>query len=71
MANLKIDVADRFTGQATSLSSHIGIANRIVKEKLTERQIGMFRRTMFGRFMDTNIIFNSPRGRCIAIKTTT
>ncbi|CAK9315510.1 unnamed protein product [Citrullus colocynthis] len=42
MTNFKIVVQDCFLGQATNLSSHTEIANRILKEKLMERQLDMF-----------------------------
>lgn len=57
---LKISANNRFPGQATSLSSHIRTANKIVKEKLTSSQLDLFKRTVFGRFVDMDLIFNSP-----------
>lgn len=60
MANFKIAAEDRFPAQATSLSSHIGVVNQLIKQKLTDGQLDMFRRTVFGRFVDMDIVFNSP-----------
>lgn len=54
---VKIAPQDRFPGQATSLSSHIGIANKIVKEKLMTTQLALFKKMVFGRFVE--IIFNN------------
>ena len=56
----KIAPQDRFSGQATSLSSHIGITNKIVKEKLIATQLYLFKKTVFGRFVEIDIIFNNP-----------
>ncbi|XP_038887207.1 uncharacterized protein LOC120077396 [Benincasa hispida] len=56
----KIPPHDRFPGQTTSLSSHIGTTNKIVKEKLTPTMLALFKKTIFGRFIDMDIIFNSP-----------
>ncbi|XP_038874922.1 uncharacterized protein LOC120067433 [Benincasa hispida] len=47
--HFRIPEADRFLSQVTSLA-HIANANKIVKEKLTPRQLDMFKRTVFGRF---------------------
>ena len=55
----KIAPQDRFPGQATSLSSHIGATNKIVKEKFTATQLALSKKTVFGRFVDMDIIFNS------------
>ncbi|XP_038887239.1 uncharacterized protein LOC120077431 [Benincasa hispida] len=56
----KIPPHDRFPYQITNLSSHIGMTNKIVKEKLTLTQLVLFKKTVFGRFVDVDIIFNSP-----------
>ncbi|XP_038885907.1 uncharacterized protein LOC120076213 [Benincasa hispida] len=56
----KIPPHDRFLGQATSISFHIGTTNKIVKEKLTPTKLALFRKMVFGRFVDMDIIFNSP-----------
>ncbi|XP_038887193.1 uncharacterized protein LOC120077380 [Benincasa hispida] len=50
---------DRFPGQVTSLV-HIANANKIVKEKLTPRQLDIFKRTIFVRFVDVDMVFNNP-----------
>ncbi|XP_038896492.1 uncharacterized protein LOC120084741 [Benincasa hispida] len=55
----KIPVVDRFPGQVTSLA-HIVNANKIVKEMLTPRQLEMFKRIVFGRFVDVDMVANSP-----------
>ncbi|XP_038896011.1 uncharacterized protein LOC120084191 [Benincasa hispida] len=55
----RIAEADRFPGQVTNLV-HIANANKIVKEKLTPTQLDMFKRTVFGRFVDVDMVFNSP-----------
>lgn len=47
----KIREADHFPGQVTSLT-HIANAKKIMKEKLTPRQLKMFKRTVFGRFVN-------------------
>ncbi|XP_008437501.1 uncharacterized protein LOC103482899 isoform X3 [Cucumis melo] len=57
---LKISPNNRFPGQASSMSSHIGTANKIVKEKLTPKQLDLFKRTVFGRFVDMDLVFSSP-----------
>ncbi|XP_038885808.1 uncharacterized protein LOC120076102 [Benincasa hispida] len=57
--SLKIHVVDRFSRQVTYLA-HVANANKIVKQKLTERQLEMFKRTVFGRFIDIELVFNSP-----------
>ncbi|XP_038880465.1 uncharacterized protein LOC120072125 [Benincasa hispida] len=54
-----IFVVDRFSGQVTSLA-HIVNTNKIVKEKLTPRQLEMFKKTVFGRFVYVAIVFNNP-----------
>ncbi|XP_038876469.1 uncharacterized protein LOC120068893 [Benincasa hispida] len=56
----KISPHDRFPDQATNLSSHIGTTNNIVKKKLTPTQVAPFKKTVFDRFVDMDIIFNSP-----------
>ncbi|XP_038904309.1 uncharacterized protein LOC120090663 [Benincasa hispida] len=56
----KIPPQYHFPGQATNLSSHISMANKIVKEKLTPIQLALYKKMVFGRFIDTDIIFNSP-----------
>lgn len=68
MTNFKIVVQDCFPSQATNLSSHTEIANRILKEKLMERQLDMFKRIVFGRYMDMDIVFNSPLVHRILLK---
>ncbi|XP_038880341.1 uncharacterized protein LOC120071983 [Benincasa hispida] len=57
--SLKIREVDRFPGQVTCLA-HVANANKIVKQKLTERQLEMFKRTVFGRFLDIELVFNNP-----------
>ncbi|XP_038896702.1 uncharacterized protein LOC120084963 [Benincasa hispida] len=57
--SLKIREVDRFLGQVTCMA-HVANANKIVKQKLTERQLEMFKRTVFGRFLDIELVFNSP-----------
>ena len=47
----KIREADCFPGQVTSLA-HIANVNKIVKEKVTPRQLEMFKRTLFGHFVN-------------------
>lgn len=55
----KVCIEDRFPGQVTSLS-HIGNANKVIKNKLTPTQLDMFRRTILGRLVDVDLVFNSP-----------
>ncbi|XP_038887192.1 maltose excess protein 1-like, chloroplastic [Benincasa hispida] len=54
----RIAEGDRFLGQVTNLA-HIANANKIVKEKLTPTQLAMFKRTVFRRFVDVDMVFNS------------
>ncbi|XP_038875066.1 uncharacterized protein LOC120067593 [Benincasa hispida] len=56
---LKIREADRFPGKVMSLA-HVANANKIVNEKLTKRQLKMFKRIAFGRFVDIELVFNNP-----------
>ncbi|XP_038896227.1 uncharacterized protein LOC120084503 [Benincasa hispida] len=65
----KISPQDRFPSQTISLPSHIGTTNKIVKkktinkivkEKLTLTQLALFEKMVFGRFVNMDIIFNSP-----------
>ena len=46
----KAYVRDRFLGQATGLYSHVTLANKIVKEKLTSTQYDLFKKIVFSRF---------------------
>ncbi|XP_038901253.1 maltose excess protein 1-like, chloroplastic [Benincasa hispida] len=55
----RIAEGDRFPNQVTSLA-HIANANKIVKEKLTPTHLAMFKRTIFGRFVNVDMVFNSP-----------
>ncbi|XP_038904295.1 uncharacterized protein LOC120090649 [Benincasa hispida] len=64
----KIPPQDRFLGQTTSLSFHIRTINKVVKEKLTPTQLALFRKTVFRRFMDIYIIFNSPLAHYILLR---
>ncbi|XP_038889082.1 uncharacterized protein LOC120078991 [Benincasa hispida] len=64
----KIPPHDRFASQATRSSSHNGTTNKIVKEKLTPTQLALFRKIVFGRFVDLDIIFNSPLVHCILLR---
>ncbi|XP_038896437.1 uncharacterized protein LOC120084700 [Benincasa hispida] len=57
--HFRIAKVDRFPGQVISLA-HIANANKIVKEKLMPMQLAMFRRTVFGRFVDVDMVFNNP-----------
>ncbi|XP_038887081.1 uncharacterized protein LOC120077257 [Benincasa hispida] len=57
--SLKIREVDRFLGQVTCLA-HVANANKIGKQKLTGRQLEMFKKTVFGRFLDIELVFNSP-----------
>ncbi|XP_038882313.1 uncharacterized protein LOC120073554 [Benincasa hispida] len=59
LKSLKICEVDRFLGQVTCLAN-VANANKIVKQKLTKRQLKMFKRTVFGRFLDIELVFNSP-----------
>ncbi|XP_022145823.1 uncharacterized protein LOC111015183 [Momordica charantia] len=56
---LRIKENDRFPTQATSMS-HLSNVNRLIKDKLTVDQLDMFRRrTIFGRFVDLEMMFCS------------
>ncbi|XP_022154873.1 uncharacterized protein LOC111022026 [Momordica charantia] len=56
---LRIKENDRFSAQATSMS-HLSNVNRLIKDKLTADQLDMFRRrTIFGRFVDLEMMFCS------------
>ncbi|XP_038896598.1 uncharacterized protein LOC120084856 [Benincasa hispida] len=57
--SLKIHEVDRFSGQVTCLA-HVANANKIVKQKLTGRQLEMFKKTVFGPFLDIELVFNNP-----------
>ncbi|XP_038902309.1 uncharacterized protein LOC120088943 [Benincasa hispida] len=54
-----IPIVDQFLSQVMSLA-YITNAKKIVKEKFTPRQLEMFKRTVFGRFVDVDMVFNSP-----------
>lgn len=55
----KISEGDHFPGQVTSLA-HIGTVNKIVKDKLSPKQLEMLKRTIFRRFVDIDLVFNTP-----------
>ncbi|XP_038889074.1 uncharacterized protein LOC120078848 [Benincasa hispida] len=56
--HFRIPVVDRFPSQVTSLA-HIANANKTVKEKLIPRQLEMFKRIVFERFEDVDMVFNN------------
>lgn len=55
---LKISDCDHFTGQASSLA-HLSHVNFVMKKKLTQVQLKMFRCTVFGQFVDVDFVFCS------------
>lgn len=54
----KIPLNEWFLAQYTSLS-YIKTANVATKRKLSQPQLNAFRRTIFGCYVDLNIIFSS------------
>lgn len=67
LTTFKIFEVDRFPGQVINLA-HIANATKIVKEKLTLKQLEMFRRIIFGWFFGIEIVFISPLVHCIPLK---
>ncbi|XP_022156780.1 uncharacterized protein LOC111023611 [Momordica charantia] len=56
----KISQKDRFLGLVTSLC-HLSNVNKHIKQKLTPEQLDMFmKETIFGRFVDLDMMFYSP-----------
>ncbi|MDV3194015.1 MAG: hypothetical protein Q8835_03115, partial [Sweet potato little leaf phytoplasma] len=53
----KIAPADYFPA-ALTCCSHLGKTVKNIKDKLTDTQLGMFRQTCFGHFLDTSLMFN-------------
>ena len=55
----KINVKDLLLVNLTCCSHSVKIVSNI-KNKLTPRQIHMFRKTLFGHFLDIKPVFNGP-----------
>ena len=56
--HFKILLVHQLFEQATSLA-HIANVNKNVLNKLTPDQLEIFKRTIFGRFVDMDMVFNN------------
>lgn len=63
----KINFTDFFLVNLTCYS-HLKKAVSNIKNKLTPRQIHMFRKTLFGYFLDVKLVFNGPLCHYILLK---
>ena len=57
-AGLLLNVAEHFPAKINSTSSMAAV--KLIKEKLTEAQLSLFRSTCFGKLLEMNDIKNIP-----------